>query len=163
MTKMNETFSVNFIKSDEDENMYITYKPASGLLYSRRTEFDDLLDKVKENSQPCLGMMGDEFERCFADRISKDVAKGKKNNARLKTYRDLMATRLKNYTCYDDSLSTSLPLRSTVFNIENASYKSATVLIHDLIDNVSKNGCLLLNVGPMPNGEIPEATFEFFL
>lgn len=124
MTKMNETLSVRFTKSDEDEDMFITYEPASGLLYKRKTDFDNLLEKVKENSQPCFGMMDDEFNRCFADRISKDVAKGKKNNSRLKTYRDLMATRLRNYTCYDDSLNTSLALRSTVFNVDNASYNS---------------------------------------
>ena len=39
---------------------------------------------------------------------------------------------------------------------QDAGYKSATVLIHDLVDNVSKNGCLLLNVGPKADGEIPE-------
>lgn len=36
-------------------------------------------------------------------------------------------------------------------------YKSPTAIIHDLIDIVSKNGCLLLNVGPKPDGTIPSA------
>lgn len=40
--------------------------------------------------------------------------------------------------------------------LKDADYKSPTTLIHYLIDNVSKNGYLLLNVGPKPNGEIPE-------
>ncbi|MDR0590211.1 MAG: alpha-L-fucosidase, partial [Spirochaetaceae bacterium] len=35
-------------------------------------------------------------------------------------------------------------------------YKTAKNLIHYLADNVSKNGYMLLNVGPKPNGEIPE-------
>jgi len=35
-------------------------------------------------------------------------------------------------------------------------YKTATSLIHDLVDIVSKNGALLLNVGPRPDGTIPE-------
>jgi len=38
----------------------------------------------------------------------------------------------------------------------DAQYKSPRTLVHYLIDNVSKNGYLLLNVGPKPNGEIPE-------
>ncbi len=32
-----------------------------------------------------------------------------------------------------------------------------------LIDNVSKNGLLLLNIGPKPNGEIPEEAKEVLL
>ena len=38
----------------------------------------------------------------------------------------------------------------------NAQYKTAKTLICDLIDVVSKNGALLLNIGPKPDGTIPE-------
>ncbi|MHB8626074.1 MAG: alpha-L-fucosidase [Aggregatilineales bacterium] len=40
---------------------------------------------------------------------------------------------------------------------EEQDYKSADSIIHDLIDIVSKNGTLLLNIGPRPDGTIPEA------
>lgn len=39
---------------------------------------------------------------------------------------------------------------------ENQKYKSPDRLVDDLVDIVSKNGCLLLNVGPRPDGTIPE-------
>jgi alpha-L-fucosidase len=39
---------------------------------------------------------------------------------------------------------------------EGGDYKSLRTLVHYLVENVSKNGYLLLNVGPKPNGEIPE-------
>jgi alpha-L-fucosidase len=39
---------------------------------------------------------------------------------------------------------------------KDGGYKTAKNLIHYLADNVSKNGYMLLNVGPKPNGEIPE-------
>lgn len=39
--------------------------------------------------------------------------------------------------------------------MKDARYKSATELIQYLVDNVSKNGYLLLNVGPKPDGTIP--------
>jgi alpha-L-fucosidase len=40
--------------------------------------------------------------------------------------------------------------------LEGGGYKSSKALIHYLIDNVSKNGYMLLNVGPKPDGTIPE-------
>lgn len=45
----------------------------------------------------------------------------------------------------------------------DARYKSPRTLVHYLIDNVSKNGYLLLNVGPKPNGEIPEEAKHILL
>ncbi|MEM6978636.1 MAG: alpha-L-fucosidase, partial [Planctomycetota bacterium] len=39
---------------------------------------------------------------------------------------------------------------------KNQRYKTADRLVNDLVDIVSKNGCLLLNVGPRPDGTIPE-------
>ncbi len=40
--------------------------------------------------------------------------------------------------------------------IENDSFKSAETMVHQLIDIVSKNGNLLMNVGPRSDGTIPE-------
>jgi alpha-L-fucosidase len=39
--------------------------------------------------------------------------------------------------------------------IKETKFKSLSTLLHYLIDNVSKNGYLLLNIGPKPDGEIP--------
>lgn len=39
---------------------------------------------------------------------------------------------------------------------QNQKYKTVDRLVDDLVDIVSKNGCLLLNVGPRPDGTIPE-------
>jgi len=39
--------------------------------------------------------------------------------------------------------------------IRNQVYKSAGQIIGDLVDIVSKNGCMLLNIGPKPDGTIP--------
>ena len=47
--------------------------------------------------------------------------------------------------------------------MKNHEYRTATSLIHDLIDIVSKNGALLLNVGPRPDGTIPETEQKLLL
>jgi alpha-L-fucosidase len=40
--------------------------------------------------------------------------------------------------------------------VTNQQYKTVGSIIGDLVDIVSKNGCLLLNIGPKPDGTIPE-------
>ncbi|MDE2902057.1 MAG: alpha-L-fucosidase [Chloroflexota bacterium] len=40
--------------------------------------------------------------------------------------------------------------------LRETTYKSATELVQYLVDNVSKNGLMLLNVGPKPDGTIPD-------
>jgi alpha-L-fucosidase len=47
--------------------------------------------------------------------------------------------------------------------IEHDTYKSPEVVIHQLADVVSKNGNLLMNVGPRPDGTIPEGAANTLL
>jgi alpha-L-fucosidase len=50
---------------------------------------------------------------------------------------------------------TSIDKRSWGY-IQNPDYKTAEQIVGDLIDIVSKNGALLLNIGPRPDGTIPD-------
>ncbi len=54
---------------------------------------------------------------------------------------------------------TSVSYKSWCY-VEDDEFKSVTTLVHDLVDIVSKNGNLLLNVGPRPDGTIPEEVQE---
>jgi len=50
---------------------------------------------------------------------------------------------------------TAVALNSWCFT-ENNQYRKAADILCDLLDIVSKNGCLLLNIGPKADGTIPE-------
>ena len=50
--------------------------------------------------------------------------------------------------------------RDTWFWTRDPDYKPADELIGDLVDIVSKNGALLLSIGPRPDGTIPEEEIE---
>jgi alpha-L-fucosidase len=47
--------------------------------------------------------------------------------------------------------------------VNNHEYKTVDDIVDDLIDIVSKNGALLLNIGPRPDGTIPESEEQLLL
>ncbi len=47
--------------------------------------------------------------------------------------------------------------------IQDHNYKSMDSIVDDLVDIVSKNGCLLLNIAPRPDGTIPEKQQQILL
>ena len=47
--------------------------------------------------------------------------------------------------------------------IEGEKFRTADSLVHELVDIVSKNGALLLNIGPRPDGTIPEEAEKILL
>lgn len=53
--------------------------------------------------------------------------------------------------------------RNSWCHVANLDYKSVPSLIGDLVDVVSKNGALLLNIGPRADGTIPEQDSEILL
>ncbi|MBX7256612.1 MAG: alpha-L-fucosidase [Candidatus Hydrogenedentes bacterium] len=57
---------------------------------------------------------------------------------------------------------TSIGIRSWGY-VRSEIFRSVDSLVDDLVDIASKNGCLLLNIGPMPDGTIPDEAKERLL
>ncbi len=68
---------------------------------------------------------------------------------------DLERGRMDNINKYPWQTDTSIGKISWGY-IDNEEYKTADYLLDELIDIVSKNGCLLLNIGPKADGTIPD-------
>lgn len=66
-------------------------------------------------------------------------------------------------THYDWITDTSIDEQNAWGYIPNLEYKSVNRLIDNLVDRVSKNGYLLLNVGPKWDGTIPQGAQEALL
>jgi alpha-L-fucosidase len=73
---------------------------------------------------------------------------------------DLELGRFKDLTYHDWVTDTSIDDQGAWSYVQDAAYKSTSALVHNLVDNVSKNGYLLLNVGPRADGTIPEPAQE---
>jgi alpha-L-fucosidase len=66
-------------------------------------------------------------------------------------------------TYYDWITDTSIDNGEGWGYVKGLGFKSVDNLVDNLVDRVSKNGYLLLNVGPMPDGSIPEEAKEKLL
>ncbi|MDA1299987.1 MAG: alpha-L-fucosidase [Proteobacteria bacterium] len=64
--------------------------------------------------------------------------------------------RMDELTYYDWITDTSVDDQGAWSFVSDAGFKKVSSLVHNLIDNVSKNGYLLLNVGPRADGSIPD-------
>jgi alpha-L-fucosidase len=77
--------------------------------------------------------------------------------------RDLELGQEPNITYNDWITDSSVDDRGAWGWAEDLTFKTPNRLIDNLIDRVSKNGYLLLNVGPKPDGTIPEGAKEVLL
>jgi len=75
---------------------------------------------------------------------------------------DIERGQLSDLRSYFWQTDTSISKNSWGYVIEQ-DYKTAVDILCDLIDIVSKNGALLLNIGPRPDGTIPEKEQEILL
>lgn len=100
-----------------------------------RVAADYYNDALEHGYEPVLN-----YKKCFPDGTAVfDIERGKLDGMREEAWQT------------DTSVS-----YNSWCHIANQHYRTPTSLIHDLVDIVSKNGNLLLNVGPRADGVIPD-------
>ena len=90
----------------------------------------------------------------------KEIPKGWFNLPPMTGVADLELGRMWNLTNHVWLTDTTVDAHGVWSYVKDAGYKSVERLVHNLVDRVSKNGHLLLNVGPRPDGTIPEPAAE---
>ncbi len=119
-----------------------------------------------------LELIQQDYKKTFlAYYFNKAAAEGKQVTVTYKDHdfvpgvgiNDLELGRELNMTYCEWITDTTIDSGSAWGYVQSVGFKSADELVHGLIDRVSKNGFLLLNVGPKPDGTIPEPAKERLL
>jgi alpha-L-fucosidase len=143
-------------------------RPTQAFLDTWKAKMVEVVDKY----QPDLiwydfGLRGvpDQYKQAFlAYYYNQAVERGREVVVTYKDYDlapetgivDLELGRMKDLTYYQWITDSTVDDGEGWGYLKETSYKSPAAMVHYLIDNVSKNGHLLLNVGPKPDGTLPE-------
>ncbi len=160
------------IPADRPREWFWQDRPTRDFLNAWRGKADELI----ENYEPDLiwfdfglGFIPEEDRReLLAYYYNKESVWGKNVAVTYKGHDLATGTALIDYelgrmdelTYYDWITDTSVDDQGAWSYVPDAAFKPVSTLIHNLIDNVSKNGYLLLNVGPRPDGTIPDGAKE---
>ena len=154
-TKRQVDVQTRFAKGPREEVITISYDPVTNTMTSKQvTKFDEIMDTIKAATVSCDALRGDEFSACIATAVIDDVTRLTDSKTLLTKNRDLMSSRLRNYTCEDPKMNTSVPVSSYQFTYEKQTYDVDTMLdlSHSKVwvahDFVSEDECeILMNHG----------------
>lgn len=108
--------TAEFTKGPSSENVEVTYDEDTNELKAVvSTKFTELMSMIDTATKKCDTLRGAEFSKCIATDIVDDVTRIEQSKTRIITYRDAMSSRLRNYTCEDQNLNSTEPIKVTSF------------------------------------------------
>jgi len=143
-------------------------RPTKAFLDFWRVKIDELVDNYRPDLiwlDFGINFLLEEYKKQFlADYYNKEKEWGKDLVVTYKFHGLVPGTALIDYelgrmdalTYYDWITDTSVDDQGAWSYVQDAGFKKISTLVHNLVDNVSKNGYLLLNVGPKADGTIPD-------
>lgn len=104
---------VKFTKGPREETVLVTYDASNNEMKAKQmTKFNDIIETVNAATQSCADLKGEKLSACIANGIMDDIQAITDAKTQMSKYRDLMSSRLRNYTCEDPKMNSTEPLRS---------------------------------------------------
>lgn len=123
--------SVEFTKGPSEEIVTVSFDEVTkSLKVIKSTKYDDLIKKINSSAEACRNSDAKDFSRCVSTAIIDDVTKIAEKKELIASYRNKLSHRLRNYTCSDDSLKTSMHLPTSY----NVSYGDKTYEVRTLLE-----------------------------
>mmetsp|Transcript_2652 Transcript_2652/g.3626 ORF Transcript_2652/g.3626 Transcript_2652/m.3626 type:complete len:463 (+) Transcript_2652:61-1449(+) len=117
------TEEVDFVKGPAAEKVIITYdKESKQLKVKQITKFDEIMENISKGTEKCSHLRGDAFSECLSEDVAEEITQLSESKSTMVTYRDLMASRLRNYTCADETMETSTPIKTYTKVLQNKKY-----------------------------------------
>lgn len=121
---------VTFVKGPYEETVAIlpSHDDSDKLRVVQVSEFDKFNTKVHEAAKSCGKSGNAGYTKCMARLLYEDIAKREKQQQLLDHFRDKISNRMRNYTCNDTSLESTLPIKHHMISIQDKSYNVSTYL-----------------------------------
>eukprot|EP00981_Chlorochromonas_danica_P004477 scaffold902_cov254-Ochromonas_danica.AAC.23 len=121
----------DFVKGPSEETVTITFdEDRQQLIADVQSREDELNAKIRRFAEGCQAR-GEDLKTCLSQEILQEIQKMQDEKKLITHYRNIMANRLRNYTCDDDELETTAPQESRVYNLGGRQYPMGLYLDHD--------------------------------
>jgi hypothetical protein len=121
---------IEFIKGPSEEKIVVSFNKESGKLEAAiHTKESETMELVETLIKRCQGR-SESVTDCLAGEISKEVGRLQESLNTMTHFRDLTAAQLRNYTCADDTMTTSVPDKSYIYRMAGHSYNLSELVDH---------------------------------
>jgi 2OG-Fe(II) oxygenase superfamily len=119
---------VSFVKGKGEEEVIVNFSQSDGLSIKQITREGKYVRRIEDKFTSCRGLLTDEFQNCLAKTFAEEMVETDSKIATLKAHRNAMSYKLRDYTCEDISMKTSVPLRKMIFKSNGHSYETDILL-----------------------------------